>query len=436
MGSERWQQVTEIFHAALASDPARRDAFLADACGGDAGLRAEVDALVAAHREAGPFGETPLFVPALSLDPGSSMGSYRIEELLGAGGMGEVYRARDGTLERDVAIKVLPRHVASNPERIARLLREARLLAALNHPNIAAIYGVVEADAHRGLVLEFVDGPTLADRLAAGPLSLDDALRIAHQIADALAAAHEQGIVHRDLKPANIKITSSGVVKVLDFGLAKDVAGDARHLSHSTAIAEARTHQGVLLGTSAYMSPEQAEGKPVDARSDVFALGVLLYEMLCGRRPFRGDTTLSTLASILQAAPDPPRHLRGEIPETVERIVLRCLEKKPEARYPSMQDVLRELAPYQVAKTTRFVLGRPAVVAIVLTILIGASGLGIRSYLNASRVRWVETVAVPELARSIAASRRFSALKLYREAEGYAPASRALQAFAEGLRAP
>ena len=306
MGSERWQQVTEIFHAALASDPARREAFLADACGGDAVLRAEVEALVAAHHEAGPFGETPLFVPALSLEPGSSIGSYRIEELLGAGGMGEVYRARDGTLERDVAIKVLPQHFASDSERVARLLREARLLAALNHPNIAAIYGVVEADAHRGLVLEFVEGPTLAERRSGG-IPLPEALSIARQIADALDAAHGKGIIHRDLKPANIKAAPGGIVKVLDFGLAKIDAvddGGSADLSHSPTVTVGSTRAGVILGTAAYMSPEQARGKAVDKRTDIWSFGCVLYEMLTGRTAFCGETVSDTIASILSREPD------------------------------------------------------------------------------------------------------------------------------------
>ena len=228
MEPDRWQHVTEIFHAALARDTARREVFVADACGDDAALRTEVEALIAAHHEAGAFGETPLFEPALSLEPGSTIGSYRIEELLGAGGMGEVYRARDGTLERDVAIKVLPHHFASDAERLARLRQEARLLAALNHPNIAAIYGVAEAGSDRGLVLEYVEGPTLAERIRSGAIPLPEALGIARQIAEALDAAHRKGIIHRDLKPANIKVRGDGTVKVLDFGLRSSTRTVAR----------------------------------------------------------------------------------------------------------------------------------------------------------------------------------------------------------------
>jgi Tol biopolymer transport system component len=345
VGSERWQQVTEIFHAALASDPARREAFLADACGGDAVLRADVEELVAAHHEAGPFGETPLFVPALSLDPGSSIGAYRIEELLGAGGMGEVYRARDGTLERDVAIKVLPQPFASDPERVARLLREARLLAALNHPNIAAIYGVVEADGHRGLVLEFVDGPTLAERLTSGRIPLPEALTIARQIADALDAAHGKGIIHRDLKPANTKAAPGGLVKVLDFGLAKLDADDgarAADPSHSRTVTVGSTRADVILGTAAYMSPEQARGEAVDKRTDIWSFGCVLFEMLTGRNAFCGETVSDTIASILSREPD-----WGAVPETtplaVRRMLRRCLERDPQQRLRDIGDVKHEL---------------------------------------------------------------------------------------------
>jgi eukaryotic-like serine/threonine-protein kinase len=344
--SERWLQVTEIFHAALASDPARREAFLADACGGDAALRAEVEALVAAHEEAGPFGETPLFGPAFSLEPGSSIGSYRIEELIGAGGMGEVYRARDGTLERDVAIKVLPHHFATDSDRVARLLREARLLAALNHPHIAAIYGVIEADtAHRGLVLEFVEGPTLAERLRSGGMPLPEALSIARQIADALDAAHGKGIIHRDLKPANIKAAPGGIVKVLDFGLAKiDAGGGGRSadLSHSPTVTVGSTRAGVIVGTAAYMSPEQARGKPLDKRTDIWSFGCVLYEMLAGRMAFPGETVADSIALVVSREPD-----WAAVPETtplaVRRILQRCLERDPQQRLRDIGDVKHEL---------------------------------------------------------------------------------------------
>ncbi len=225
----------------------------------------------------------------MSLVPGSRIGPYEIVSALGAGGMGEVYRARDPKLGRDVAIKILPHALAADGERLTRFEREARLLAALNHPHIAAIYGFEESGAVRALILELVEGETLADKLARGPLDLAEALGIARQIADALDAAHERGIVHRDLKPANVKITPAGVVKVLDFGLAKASGADAAGLA-STRTSLDSTAGGLLLGTAPYMSPEQARGLPVDKRTDIWAFGCVLFEMLAGRRPFAGDT--------------------------------------------------------------------------------------------------------------------------------------------------
>jgi serine/threonine protein kinase len=228
----------------------------------------------------------------LALTAGTRLGPYEIVSALGAGGMGEVYRARDAKLDRDVAIKVLPAAFVSDPERVARFQREAKTLASLNHPNIAAIYGLDESDGAAALVLELVEGPTLADRIAQGPIPLDEALPIARQIADALEAAHEHGIIHRDLKPANIKLRPDGAVKVLDFGLAKALAPDPGsatgvHLSQPTITSPAAmTGAGMLLGTAAYMSPEQAKARPADKRSDVWAFGCVLYEMLTGARAF------------------------------------------------------------------------------------------------------------------------------------------------------
>jgi Tol biopolymer transport system component len=366
VGSERWQQVTEIFNAVLASDPTRREAFLADACGGDEVLRAEVEALVAAHHEAGPFGETPLFVPEFSLEPGSSIGSYRIEALLGAGGMGEVYRARDGTLERDVAIKVLPKHFASDSERVARLLREARLLAALNHPNIAAIYGVVEADARRGLVLEFIEGPTLAER-GSGGIPLPEALSIARQIADALEAAHGKGIIHRDLKPANITAAPGGIVKVLDFGLATIDAVDG-----------GESDAGVILGTAAYMSPEQARGKAVDKRTDIWSFGCVLYEMLTGRTAFCGATVSETIASILSREPDWAA-VPEATPPAVRRMLHRCLARDPQQRLRDIGEVKHELdhalvaTPARRAQAARRWLFAAAGLALMVMVSLGAA---------------------------------------------------------------
>ena len=255
---------------------------------------------------------------------GRRLGVYHLQALLGAGGMGEVYRAHDTRLGRDVAIKILPPAFTSDPDRLARFEREARVLASLNHPNIGAIYGFEDG----GLVLELVEGETLAERVQRGPVPVAEALTLARQIADALEAAHEKGIIHRDLKPANIKVTPAGTVKVLDFGLAKAVAGDASSpdLTHSPTITVAGTREGVILGTAAYMSPEQARGLAVDKRTDIWAFGCVLYEMLTGRTAFGGATVADTLAAILERAPDWSA-LPAATPSTVARLLTRCLDK-------------------------------------------------------------------------------------------------------------
>src|SRR6266849_2779342 len=231
----------------------------------------------------------------MPLESGTRLGHYEIVDLLGKGGMGEVYRARDTTLKRDVALKILPAAFVRDPERMARFQREAEVLASLDHPNIGPIHGMVESEDSRALVLALIEGPTLADHIGAGPLAQAEALAIAKQIIDALEYAHDRGVVHRDLKPANVKITSEGVVKVLDFGLAKvledEVApASAGGLANSPTLTLGHTRAGVILGTAAYMSPEQAVGRPVDRRSDIFSFGVVLYEMLTGQRAFTGAT--------------------------------------------------------------------------------------------------------------------------------------------------
>ena len=285
----------------------------------------------------------------MSLERGTRLGPYEIESVLGAGGMGEVYRARDTLLKRDVAIKVLPLAFAGDPERIARFQREAEVLATLNHPNIAAIHGLQDSDSVRSLVLELVDGPTLADRIGGRPMPLDDVLAIARQIADAIEAAHERGIIHRDLKPANVKVRPDGTVKVLDFGLAK--ALEARSVKESvnfgvsqspTITSPAMTRVGVVLGTAAYMSPEQARGHDADERSDLWAFGCVLYEMLTGRRAFEGDEVSDTLAAVLRAEPD-QKALPAATPASVRRLLRRCLEKNPKRRLADIRDARLEL---------------------------------------------------------------------------------------------
>ena len=271
------------------------------------------------------------------LSQGDRVGSYEVVAAIGAGGMGEVYRARDTKLNREVALKILPDAFADDADRLARFKREAQLLASLNHPRIGAIHGIEETNRVHALVLEFIDGPTLADVIAGGPVALDEALAIATQVADALEAAHEQGIVHRDLKPANIKLRPDGAVKVLDFGLAKAlepaVAFGTSATISPTITSPAMTQLGVILGTAAYMSPEQAKGRPADKRSDVWGFGCVLYEMLSGKRPFEGDDISDTLAAVLRAEPDWTA-LPASTPAHIRTLLRRCLQKDPRKRLP------------------------------------------------------------------------------------------------------
>src|SRR5262245_29257316 len=280
----------------------------------------------------------------MAFGPGARLGPYEIQSALGAGGMGEVYKARDSRLKRDVALKILPESVASNPDRLARFQREAEVLASLNHPNIAAIHGLEESNRTRALVMELVDGETLADRIARGPIPVDDALPIARQIADALAAAHEHGIIHRDLKPSNIKLRPDGTVKVLDFGLAKALdPALAIDVSQSPTITSpAMTGLGVILGTAAYMSPEQARGKSVDKRADIWAFGCVLYEMLTGTRAFEGHEVPDVLARILEREPN-FNALPPTTPAAIRRVLRRCLEKDGKRRLSDISDARIEI---------------------------------------------------------------------------------------------
>ena len=358
---DRWATVERLYHAALTRPIEERAAYVAEACAGDEELRREVQSLLAqASAGGGLTGGAVVAAAGLVTDVGQSMltgrrlGAYQILAPLGAGGMGEVYRARDTRLGRDVAIKILPRAFTADAGRLARFEREARVLASLNHPHIAAIYGIEEGQVEGGpikaLILELVEGETLAERLArAGSkgLPIHEALDIAGQIADALDAAHEKGIVHRDLKPPNIKITPQGVVKVLDFGLAKleaGLAGEARGdvVSESPTITVDDTREGLIVGTAAYMSPEQARGQAVDKRTDIWAFGCVLCEMLTGRAVFARATASDSIAAVLEREPD-WNVLPGTVPANVRRVIRRCLDKDPRRRLRDIGDVRVEL---------------------------------------------------------------------------------------------
>ena len=307
--------------------------------------------------------------------------------LLGKGGMGEVYRARDTKLDRDVALKVLPEAFTSDPDRLARFEREAKVLASLNHPNIGSIYGLEESEGVKALVLELVEGPTLADRIAQGPIPVDEALPLAKQIAEALEAAHEAGVIHRDLKPANIKVRDDGTVKVLDFVLAKALAGETPDvdLSQSPTVTATvgGTREGVILGTTAYMSPEQARGKPLDKRTDIWSFGCVLFEMLTGRAAFSGETLSDTLAAVLEREPGWDQVPAG-VPPDVMNYLRRSVERLAQQRVRDIGDFRLALegafaarlaiaTPKGKAPAT----GRTMMAVVLLALVVGAAGGGI-----------------------------------------------------------
>ena len=358
--SPSWSHIKGVFQSALEREPAARAAFLHEACAGNETLRKEVESLLAAFDQAGSFVERPAIASLTSsaargaratlanggraLQAGDSLGPYEIRDFIGAGGMGEVYRAHDSKLHRDVALKIRSGVFALDPDRLARVTREAQLLASLNHPNIAAIYGLEESGEMQALVLEHVEGQTLAQRLTQGAVPSDEALPMAVQIARGLAAAHERGIVHRDLKPANIKLRPDGTVKILDFGLAKafDLAHPTVDSAPVTAASPDITSAGTVVGTASYMSPEQARGKTVDKRTDIWAFGCVLYEVLTGRPAFRGASVEDTLAAVVSWEPDWSA-LPIDTPSTVVTALRRCLEKDPTRRWHDISDVKIEI---------------------------------------------------------------------------------------------
>ncbi|MHC4540263.1 MAG: bifunctional serine/threonine-protein kinase/formylglycine-generating enzyme family protein [Planctomycetota bacterium] len=353
--------------------------------------------------------------------PGSQIGLFRIEQELGRGGAGVVYLAHDTKLGRSVAIKSLPPEVKDNPKALSRFTREATVLASLNHPNIATIYDELEeVEGLTYLVLEYVPGQTLAERIAQGPLKLEETLTIALQIAEAVAAAHEHDVIHRDLKPGNIKITPEGKVKVLDFGLAKAVGGE--EVDQQSTI----TEPGRVIGTPAYMSPEQARGKPADKRSDIWSFGCVLYEMLTATIPFRGETISDTLANILDHDAD-WELLPAEAGPQVRKVLYKCLEKNPDNRYQSVAQIRRDLYSYQTTLSAKAfdvrlawrAIRRPRVAVCIILIFL-TLGFGVsRLVHHSSKVRWARVKAIPEIERLIEQDEYFAAFFLARKAEKY-----------------
>ena len=363
MSDERWQRVRSLFEAAVERPLTERSAFLSAAVAHDETLRRDVEALLAADADGIAVSEQfPVASRSVLADlriastmgsgnrpsspglaAGNRVGNYDVVAPLGVGGMGEVYRARDARLARDVAIKILPPALTTQPDRLARFEREARILAAINHPHIAGIYGIEETGTAPALVLELVEGPTLADRIKTGRIGAEEAFAIGRQIADAISAAHDKGIIHRDLKPANVKVTPSGVVKVLDFGLAKaDGQRATPELAQSPTITMSGSLNGIILGTAAYMSPEQARGRSVDKRTDIWAFGCVLYEMLTGDKAFDGETVSDTIAAILEREPN-WRVLPAATPANVRRLLQRCLDKDASRRLRDIGDAALEL---------------------------------------------------------------------------------------------
>ena len=353
----------------------------------------------------------------MALAPGSRLGVYDVVAFIGGGGMGEVYRARDSRLKRDVALKILPETFANDPERLARFQREAEVLATLNHSNIAAIHGLEDSNGVKALVMELVEGETLADRISRGAIPVDEALPIARQIAEALEAAHERGIIHRDLKPANVNVRSDGAVKVLDFGLAKAV-DPVRATTDATASPTITSPAlvsgiGVLLGTAAYMSPEQARGKPADKRSDIWAFGCVLYQMLTGRRPFDGDGIADVLGAVLRLDPDWTA-LPGDTPQVLRSLIRRCLEKDPRRRLSDISAALFALdeAVDRSRESNRLSRAKPnlrerrrLVLASAAALLAGIVGTGAAIWLTArppsTRMIRFEIAADPQVAPDI-----------------------------------
>ncbi len=411
MNRDRWQQIQQIFQSALECEPGRRDAFLDEACAGDESLRKEVTSLLAHDGKPDSLFDVPapqIILKALAEDQahirqtdlaGHTLSHYQIIEKIGEGGMGVVYRAEDSRLKRPVAIKLLPADRVADPERKKRFIKEARAASALNHPNIITIHDIDAAEGLDFIVMEYLAGTTLDRQLPRKGMPISKVLDLGIQMADALAAAHSAGIVHRDLKPSNVMVSESGKVKVLDFGLAKLVERTTPNADEDPTAdspkSSTSTEEGVIVGTVAYMSPEQAEGKKLDARSDIFSFGAVLYEMASGQRAFQGESAVSILASIIRGEPKQLGEIVFHLPAEFEKVVQRCLKKEPDRRFQSIADVRVELQEVkEQPDPKRLALqsvppevrepgwlrrwGMPAVALLVLIIVAGAVGWWVR----------------------------------------------------------
>lgn len=373
----------------------------------------------------------------MPLSSGTRLGPYEILSPIGAGGMGEVYRARHVTLQREAAIKVLPRELSTDPERLRRFVREARAASALNHPGIVTIYDIGEDQGTSYIAMELVEGVTLRHRMRDGPLDLKETLRLVTAIAEPLARAHEAGIVHRDLKPENVMVTPEGQVKILDFGVAKHTPADVDTLDELPTLSHL-TNKGVLLGTVPYMSPEQASGHPVNYLSDQFSFGVMLYEMLCGQRPFQGSSAAKVISGILRDDPPPPGSLRITLPRELEAILQRCLEKDPRNRYAStreMTEALRSCEQKVVGGGNVLPLGRRTVAG-VLAVLVLAGSASIWYWLRDDAVRWVERGTLTEITRLTESGELYEAWRLTRGVLDKVPEDRELRKMIDRITIP
>jgi serine/threonine protein kinase len=354
MDAERWRKIEHVFHAVLQAEPSRRATILEDSCAGDESLRLEVESLLAHYKSAGTFIEAPAFATAEPISRteqpssiskgaapfalGAVIAQYRVLEEIGAGGMGVVYKAEDTRLGRLVALKFLPENLATDASALERFQREARAASALNHPNICTIYDIAEYQGHPFIAMEYLDGRTLKDYILGRSLYGDEVSKVGIQIAEALSAAHSKGVVHRDVKPGNIVVTAAGAVKVLDFGLAK-LTGSLAGNRPTRSLTESHT----VAGTLPYMSPEQLRGREVDPRTDIYALGVVLYELSTGRRPFTAEISPQLIDDVLNSPPPLPREVNPKLPPKLEEIILKCLEKDPEDRYQTAKEIAVDL---------------------------------------------------------------------------------------------
>ena len=434
MTPERRQQIESMCLEALAMEPGSRGAFLEAACGPDDDLRREVESLLAGTKEAARFLDTPVWLtPAAPLASGTCLGPYVIEAWVGAGGMGEVYRAQDMRLGRTVAIKVLRPGIADDPDHRRRFEHEARAASALNHPNICTIYDVGDQDGLSFIAMEWIDGPRLDQAIATwGRVPIDRALTLARQIAAGMAAAHRAGIVHRDIKPANILLTLDGTLKIVDFGLVKT------SVQAEDATATSVTREGAFMGTPGYASPEQVEGGALDARTDVFAIGCVLYELFSGRRAFGGDTPRAALRAVLVEVPVSLRSVRPDVPRTLEHIVGRALAKSPDARYSSALELLEDLDSAELALSARRVpvrafLRRPLVGAALAVLITAGAVVGGLQWRQHAREEWVRGTAIPKVKALLEKGyeSHFAAFRLLRQARALTPSDPQLRELME-----